>query len=305
MSRAVIQHAFGGPEVLEVVEVEEPHAGAGQLRVRVAAAGLNPVDWIVASSEATAAAFGLSLPAGFGNDFAGTVDEVGDGVTGFAPGDRVYGGARGRAVADFVVVTPGVDEVHHTPEGVDDQSAATLDIAARTAEAALADIGLHEGDTVLVGGAAGGVGVFVVQLARIAGARVIGTSSEGAFEFLRGLGAEPVAYGAGLADRVRELAPDGITAATDLFGDETVRVALELGVPPERVSTIASRDPSLGVKATGANQADPGALERVAGLIAAGRLTVPIAARYPIEHIRDAVALQASRHVHGKVVVTL
>ncbi|MBN9154924.1 MAG: NADP-dependent oxidoreductase [Microbacterium sp.] len=305
MSRAVVQETFGGPEKLEVRQVPDPHAGPGEIRVRVSAAGLNPMDWILTSVPEVASAFGVTMPTGFGSDFAGTVDEVGDGVSGFAVGDRVYGGALGHAVADHVVVAPARDEVRHTPDGVDDITASTLPVAGRTAVAALAAIGLHEGDTLLVGGAAGGVGVFVVQLARPAGARVIGTSSEGSFEFLRGLGVEPVAYGPGLADRVRAIAPEGITAATDLFGTETAYAALELGVPAGRISTIASRDPALGVKATGGRDADAGALDRVAADVAQGRLTVPIAATYPIDRIVDAVSFQAGRHVRGKVVVTI
>ncbi len=297
--------SFGGPEALELREVPEPHAGPGRVRVRVTAASLNPVDWKILANEQTASAFGVSLPAGFGNDFAGVVDEVGDGVTGFAVGDRVFGGAFGRAVADHVVVDPAVDRIRHTPEGLDDATASTLDIAARTADAALGVIGVGAADTVLVGGAAGGVGVFTVQLARLAGARVIGTASEASFEFLRGLGAEPVAYGDGLADRVRALAPDGITAATDLHGTETAVAASELGVPAERISTIAAHGVVLPATATGAGASDPGALDRVAALIVDGQLTVPIAATYPIDRIRDAVAFQAAGHVHGKIVVTL
>jgi NADPH:quinone reductase-like Zn-dependent oxidoreductase len=104
MSRAVIYEAFGGPEVLQVREVAEPHAGPGEVRVRVTAAGLNPMDWLIPSRPEAAAQFGLTLPSGFGYDFAGVIDEVGEGAAGFARGDRVYGGALARAVADFVVV---------------------------------------------------------------------------------------------------------------------------------------------------------------------------------------------------------
>jgi NADPH:quinone reductase-like Zn-dependent oxidoreductase len=300
-----VLESFGGPEVLEVRDVQEPHAGPGQLRVRVAAAGLNPMDWIITANEQIASAFGLSLPVGFGNDYAGVVDEVGEGVIGFVVGDRVYGGALGRAVADYVIVDPARDEAHHTPPGVDDVTASTLAVAASTASAALAAIDVTDDDTVLVGGAAGGVGVFVVQLARLAGAKVIGTCSPRSYEFLRGLGAEPVVYGAGLAGRVRAVVPGGITAATDLFGTETAYAALELGVPAERVSTIASRDPQLTAKAVGGRDAAPGTLERIAGLVAAGHLTVPIDASYPIEQIHDAVTFQAARHLNGKVVITL
>lgn len=297
--------SFGGPEVLQVRGVPEPHAGPGQVRVRIAAAGLNPMDWKLVSSPGAAAAFGVSLPTGFGNDFAGSVDEVGDGVSGFAVGDRVFGGIRNGAVADHALVAPGTDTVLHTPDGVSDATAATLTVAARTADGVLRAIGVHAGDTVLVGGGAGGVGVFVVQLAALAGARVIATASEGTFDFLRGLGAEPVAYGDGLVDRVRHLSPDGVTAAADLVGDETARAALELGVPAERIATIAAANPPAGVLRTGGGNAAPDALERIAGLVAAGRVTVPIAGTYPIERIGEAVERQRAGHVHGKLVVTL
>lgn len=306
MSRAVIYEAFGGPEVLELREVPEPHAGPGEVRVRVTAAGLNPMDWGMASRPEAAARFGITVPAGFGSDLAGVIDEVGDGATGFAVGDRVHGGALGRAVADFVTVRPPADSLWHTPEGISDEVASVLPVAGLTACAALAAIGPRPGDTVLIGGAAGGVGVFAVQLARLAGATVIGTASPGTFEFLRQLGAEPVVHGAGLADRVRAVTPGGVTAATDLFGTETAEAALALGVAPERISTIAAGpNPPGGVRATGAFDAATDAMEQITDAILAGRLTVPIAARFPVEKIRDAVTLQAERHVHGKVVVTL
>jgi NADPH:quinone reductase-like Zn-dependent oxidoreductase len=300
----VVLESFGGPEALEVREVEEPHPGPGRVRVRVAAAGLNPMDWIITADEQIASVFGLSLPTGFGCDYAGVVDEVGDGVSGFAVGDRVYGGALGHAVADYVIIDPVREETLHTPPGVDDVTAATLPVAGKTAAAALAAIELDAGDTVLIGGAAGGVGVFAVQLARLAGARVIGTCSPGSFDFLRGLGAEPVTYGSGLVERVWVLAPEGISAATDLFGAETAYAALALGVGAERVSTIAARDPELTARAVGGRDAAPGTLERIAGLVADRRLTVPIAATYPMEQIREAVTFQAGRHLQGKVVVT-
>ncbi|MFJ5992811.1 NADP-dependent oxidoreductase [Lentzea sp. NPDC092896] len=306
-SRAVLLESFGGPEVLDVREVPAPQAGAGQVRVRVTAAGLNPMDWIMTADADTAARFGLSLPAGFGTDYAGVVDQVGAGVSGFALGDRVFGGALSRAVADFVVVDPAgevaANEAHHIPDGVDDRTAATLAIAGRTASAALAVVVPGPGDTVLIGGAAGGVGVFAVQLARIAGARVIGTGSAASAEFLRDLGADPVTYGDGLADRVRALAPGGVTAALDLHGTETLQVARELGVPDSRICTIATKVDGVSA-ANGANAA-PGALEEIARLVAAGRLRVPVAASFPVEQIRRAAELQAGRHVHGKVVIDL
>lgn len=305
MSRAVIHEAFGLPEVLEVREVLDPHAGAGQVRVRVVAAGLNPMDWLLVSSPDLAQQFGYTLPSGFGYDFAGVIDEVGSDASGFAVGERVYGGALGRAVADFVVVEP-VDALWHTPEGVSDVVASTLPVAGRTAVAALAAIALTPGDTVVVGGAAGGVGALVVQLAKLAGAHVIGTASQSTFGFLRELGAEPVSYGPGLAERVRALAPGGVSAAADLFGTEAAEAALALGVPPGRISTVAAGpNPPGGVHATGGIEAPADALEQITDAIVAGEITVPIAATFPIEQIREAVTLQAGRHVHGKVVVTL
>lgn len=208
-SRAVRLESFGGPEVLTVQDVPEPQAGAGQIRVRVAAAGLNPMDWFMTADAETAARFGLSLPAGFGTDYAGVVDQVGAGASGYAVGDRVFGSALSRAVADFVVVDANgniaTGVAHHTPDRVDDRTAATLSIAGSTASAALDVLDLGPEDTVLIGGAGGGVGVFAVQLARITGARVIGTGSPSTAEYLRSLGAEPVAYGDGLTARVRDL----------------------------------------------------------------------------------------------------
>jgi len=309
MSRAVIYETFGGPEVLELREVPEPHVGPGEVRVRVSATGLNPMDWLLSSLPELAGQFGITVPSGFGSDFAGVVDEVGGGATGFAMGDRVYGSALGRATADFVVVKTPIeppDMLFHTPDGISDEVASTLPVAGLTAAAALAAIGLRSGDTVLIGGAAGGVGVFAVQLAKLAGAAVIGTASAGTAEFLRQLGAEPVAYGTGLADRVRALASGGVTAATDLFGTETAETALALGVPPERISTIAAGpNPPGGVRATGGSDAQPDALEQITDAILAGKITVPIAATFPIEQIRDAATLQAGRHAHGKIVITL
>ncbi len=179
-------------------------------------------------------------------------------------GDRVYGGALGGPPPTSWWSRTSAEAPRrswHTPDGISDEVAGTLPVAGATAAAALAAIGLRSGDTVLIGGAAGGVGVFAVQLAKLAGATVIGTASEGTFEFLRRLGAEPVAYGPGLADRVRALAPGGVTAATDLFGTETAEAALALGVPPERISTVAAGpNPPGGVRATGGIDARTGCL---------------------------------------------
>lgn len=302
-SRAVRLEKFGGPEMLEVQEVPAPQAGPGQLRVRVTAAGLNPMDWIMTADAETAARFGLTLPAGFGTDYAGVVDQVGAGVTGFTPGDRVFGSALSRAVADFVVVEASgeaANEAHHTPTEVDDRTAATLSIAGRTAAAALAVINPGPKDTILIGGAAGGVGVFAVQLARRAGARVLGTGSATSAEFLRELGAEPLTYGDGLPEAI---AAEKITAAIDLYGTETAQAAQKLGVPNTRICTIAAKLEGIP-GANGAN-APANTSREIATLVAAGKIHIPIAATFPMTQIRTAAELQAKRHVHGKVVIDI
>lgn len=309
MSRAVIYERYGGPDVLELRDVPDPHAGPGEIRIRVAAVGLNAMDPAFAAMPELAARFNLTLPSGFGYDFAGSVDEVGDGAVGFTVGDRVYGGVMERAAADFVLMKtpPGADGVlFHTPEALSDAVASTLYIAGATAAAVLAVLNLGPADTVLVGGAAGGVGVFVVQLARLAGARVIGTASNSTFPFLRELGAEPVSYEAGLDDRVRASAPSGITAAIDLFGTETIETALGLGLAPDRIAAIAAGpNPPGNARAVFGNDARPDAVPQIAAAILAQEVTVPIAATFPIEQIREAATLQANRHVHGKIVITL
>lgn len=173
-------------------------------------------------------------------------------------------------------------QILRTPAGIDDEVAAGLPTPGLTAAAAISAVGLSAGDTVLVGGAAGGVGVLTVQLARLAGARVIGTASTGTFAFLRQLGAEPVAYGTGLVESVRAQVPDGLSAAIDLNGTETAEAALALGVDPNRISTIAAGpNPPGGVWATGGFQATPADLEAVAAAVLAGSVVVPIAARLP------------------------
>lgn len=308
MSRAIIYETFGETDVLELRDIPEPHAGSDEVRVRVAATGLNPMDWMLSSMPNLAAMFGVTLPSGFGYDFAGTIDEVGPNVNDFHSGDRVFGAALARAVADYIVlnVSSSREALHHTPRNITDEVASTLPIAGLTADAALSVIGVMSGDTVLIGGAAGGVGTFAVQLAKLAGATVIGTGSEDSFEYLRTLGALPVTYGPGLAERVRQLAPHGVDAATALVGTETIDVALELGISPARISAIAAGpNPPGGVRATGGTEASPDALDRIANAIESGKLFVPIAATFPIERTREAVTLQRGGHVHGKVVITL
>lgn len=304
MSRVVRFDSFGGPDRLRIEQVDVPRLRREELRVRVSAVGLNPMDWMVLADSRLAAAFGITAPAGFGHDFAGVVDAVTDtDNSGFAVGDRVFGSVASRAAADYLVLGPR-DVVHHTPDNVPDTVASALGVAGLTASAALDAVHVGAGDTLLIGGAAGGVGVLAGQLARLAGARVIGTAAPTTAGFLKRLGVEPVAYGPDLAARLRA-SNVVVTAALDLFGSDSVHAALELGVSPARIAAIAAgANLPVGVRRTGAADANPAVLLAVADAVAAGTITVPIAATIPLEQVRDAVQLQALGHVHGKIVVT-
>ena len=302
MPRRVEYTRFGGPEILELIEVERPEPGIGEVRVRVRSTGLNPIDWKIFSGRA-ASAYGIEPPASNGNDFAGEVDALGDGVTGLSLGDLVFGGARSEAQADYLVIE--ATQVVPVPEGLTLDQAGSLDIAARTAVASVAAVGVTAGDVVLVSAAAGGVGVLAAQLAVRAGATVIGTASDENHEFLRTLGVIPVSYGDGLTDRVRDAAPAPLTAVLDNHGRPTIDAALALGVAPERINTIADRPAAteLGLSAVGGAAASLEDLARVAALIARGDLVLPIDSVYPLERVREAYEHLMAGHLRGKVVL--
>ena len=304
--RTVQITSWGSVDTLRVDEVPSPRAGAGQVRVRVAAAGLNPVDWkiieILRDAPGTYGA-ALALPAGNGNDFAGVVDEVGEGVTSVAVGDEVFGGKRFFAQAEYVVTD--AEAVVPVPSGLSLDQAGGLDIVGRTAIASVRQVAPQPGETVLVSAAAGGVGVLAAQLARAAGARVIGTASAKNADYLRELGVEPVEYGEGLADRVRELAPEGIDAVLDNDGAATLRVALELGVPTERINTIADRAfaGEHGIATVGGAEASLGDPAELGRQIAAGEIVFPIDSAYPLDEVVAAYHHLKAGHLRGKVVL--
>ncbi|THG35518.1 NADP-dependent oxidoreductase [Glaciibacter flavus] len=305
MPRAVQFNRFGPTDELEVVSVDAPRPGDGEVRVRVLAAGLNPVDWKIVADQAVARHYGFTgFPSGNGNDLAGVVDEIGPGVAGFRTGDRVFGGGRFLAQADFTVAR--ADTLHSTPDGLTDEQAGTLDIAGRTAMAEVRHLAPSADDTILVSAAAGGVGVLAAQLARRAGARVIGTASVANHDYLRRRGIEPVGYGEGMPDRIRELAPEGVTAVLDHHGRETIDLGLALGVPPERINSIADKRyaDEVGVMSVGGAEAEAGDLDELAALIAAGDIDLPIDAIYPVERVREAYAHLTAGHLRGKVVLT-
>lgn len=303
---AVTFDRFGDVGALTLTTSRDAPLGATQVRVAVTVAGLNPVDWQIVESEELAAAFGItSTPAGFGNDFAGVVSETGADVTRWRVGDRVFGGARGAAVATSVVLDQDHRSLHRTPDAVDDLSAGVLDIAGRTASAVAAALAARPREVVLVGSAAGGVGSILTQLLVRAGARVIGTGSPASADAIRALGAEPVAYGAGLEDAVRGMVSGPVAAAADLYGTATALSALRLGVPAERVVTIETEDPPGGARAVNGSDAPSDAIQVLTELIGSGDLIVPIAATYDLARFSEAVAFQRARHAHGKVAVVV
>ena len=250
--------------------------------------------------------FPATFPSGQGSDFAGRVVEAGPGVTGFAPGDEVLGWSDTRsAQADYVVS----DRQHLTakPPALDWIRAGALWAIGVTSFSAVRAVAVQPGEVVAVSAAAGGVGGLAAQLARRAGARVLGIASAASAGRLRAIGVEPVAYGGGLTDRLRSLAPDGIDAFIDTHGDGYVDLAVTLGVTPDRINTIIdfAAAQRQGTKTDASPQAStPDILATMAEHVAWGRLTMPIAAIYPLEQVQGAYTELAGGHVYGKIVLS-
>ena len=299
--KAIQFSEFGGPEVLRLVELPDPHPAPDQIRVAVRAAGVNPIDWKVRSGM-----MGGELPQTTGREVAGVVDEVGGDVDDVSVGDAVFGFAAGGAgaaerslVADYFAIPPPLTFVQ----------AASLPVGVETAARTLDLLGVKAADTLLVNGAAGAVGSSAVQLAVARGARVIGTASPANHEYLRSLGAEATGYGEGLAARVRELAPDGVDDALDAFGGGALPALVEVTGDPERVVTIADYQ---GAQATGAKFSGGLGTERalyalaeIGELIGAGRFSLPVAQTFPLERIGEAHELSRAGHVRGKLVLVV
>ncbi|HZZ46957.1 MAG TPA: NADP-dependent oxidoreductase [Pseudonocardia sp.] len=311
MPKAVRFRRYGGPEVLEVVEVERPTPAAGQVLVEVVAAALNPGEIGIREGE-FADIWPARFPEGQGNDLAGVVVGVGVGVgvgrsvADFAEGDEVIGFAPRAAHAQFVLV--GSDALVAKPTGLEWEQAACIAGVGATAWAAVEAVDPRPGETIVVSAAAGGVGVIAAQLARLRGARVIGTAGSANFDFLRAFGIQPVSYGPGLSGRIAAAAPEGVDAYLDNFGDHDVEVALALGVEPARINTIADGD---AVRRHGVrnhaqeNAASPRLWGRIADLAASGKLVIPIAGSYDLAQVRQAYRDVASRHGSGKRVLRI
>lgn len=298
--RQVRFDGYGPPEVLHVAEAEPPEPGPGEVRVRVAVAGVQPFD-VKRRRGDFAGRLPVTFPATTGNEYAGTVDKLGPGVEGLSVGQRVLGSVGATACADFLVA-PAEGAVP-VPDGLDLRLAGALVAAGQTASGALGALGVHAGDTLLVHAAAGSVGTVAVQLALRLGATVIGTASPGNHDYLRGLGALPVAYGPGLAERVRALAPGGVTVALDAVGGDAIPASIDAGAPAGRVGTIV--DPETAAR-YGAVQASaprsPRRLAEVAALAAAGELVMPLT-EYPLADVVAAHRRVEGGHGRGKVIL--
>ena len=303
MPRAVRFDRYGDIDVLEVVDVSAPVPGPGELLVRVKDAGINPGEAKIREGllhERWPATF----PSGQGSDLAGIVEQAGDGVEGWAVGDEVIGFTHNRgSQAELVVVD--AKNVTARPAGVPWPEAGSLFVAGTTAYAAVRAVSAASGDTVVVAGAAGGVGSLTVQLAILAGATVIGLASERNHRWLQDLGVIPVTYGDGVEQRIRDAADGKDDAFIDLFGGY-IELALDLGVKPERIDTIVdfNAGQKYGVKTEGtAAAASARVLAELAALIDDGRLDVPIARVYPLDQVRDAFRELERGHTRGKIVL--
>lgn len=304
MPKAVRFSEYGGIDVLRVEEVPLPEPGEGQVLVRVRAAGINPGEAMIRTG-ALHDRWPATFPSGEGSDLAGVVARLGPGAQGYAPGDEVIGWTDDRAShAEFVLVEAG--NLTAKPEGLPWEAAGSLYVAGTTAWAAVRAVSLKPGDTVAVSGAAGGVGSLAVQLAKRTGAEVIGIAGPANHDWLAGHGVKPVAYGEGLAERLRGTAPR-IDAFIDTFGSGYVKLAVEeLGVDPQQVDTIAdfAAIGKYGVRSDGNMVgASAAVLAELAGLIVRGELEFPIAATYPLDDVRAAYKELEKRHTHGKIVL--
>ncbi|MFJ2740883.1 NADP-dependent oxidoreductase [Streptomyces sp. NPDC087440] len=288
--------AFGGPEVLQLVEAEEPHAGPGRIRIAVRAAGVNPVDWRIREGQVLGA-HPVELPAGVGLDAAGVVDEVGEGVEGIEVGDHVFGEGTD-TYAEFAVLSAWA----RMPERLTFEEAAGYPSVVETALRILGEVGVRAGQTLLVSGASGGVGSAVLQIARARGITVIGTAGAANQDYLRDLGALATTYGEGWVERVRRLGR--VDAALDLAGSGVIRELVGLTGDPGKVASIADLEaPRWGVRFSGTAGSVPDALAQAVRLISDGRLHIPVEKSYALTEAAAAHADSRAGHTRGRRVV--
>lgn len=304
MPRAVRFDQYGHVDVLQLVQVDRPTPGSGQVLVKVKATGINPGEASIREGLLHSR-FPATFPSGEGSDLAGIIEEIGAGVEGFSVGDEIIGFTDNRAShADFVIVE--ASNLTRRPSNVSWEVAGSLFVAGTTAYATVRAVGVSRGDTVAISGAAGGVGSLAVQLAVRAGARVLALASSAHHQWLTEHGAIPISYGEGVAERIREASAGRLDAFIDTYGSGYVKIALDLGVPPERIDTIIDMEAvsKYGVKLEGsAYAANAQVLSELAALIDKGELEIPIAKTYPLENVREAYQDLAQRHTLGKIVL--
>ncbi|MER0444645.1 NADP-dependent oxidoreductase [Streptomyces sp. Edi4] len=289
---------FGGPDVLRLIDAEEPHAGPGRIRVAVRAAGVNPVDWRIREGQVLGA-HPITLPSGVGIDAAGIVDEVGEGVEGVVIGDRVFGEGVD-TYAEFAVLSAWAP----MPEGLTFEEAAGYPSVVETALRIIRESGVRPGQTLLVSGASGGVGSAVLHIARERGIRVIGTAGAANQDYLRTLGAVATTYGEGWVERVRLLGP--VDAALDLAGSGVLRELVALTGDPGKVVSIADlAAPEFGVRFSGVAGSVPEALAVAAELIARGELHIPVEKAYALADAAAAHIDSQAGHTRGRRVLVI
>jgi NADPH:quinone reductase-like Zn-dependent oxidoreductase len=302
--KAVRFESYGDLDVLNVVEVPDPVAGEGEVLVRVKAVGINPGETMIRKGYLHDL-WPATFPSGQGSELAGVVEQAGDGVDDWHAGDEVIGFTNERASQAELVVVPAGNLVSR-PTVVSWDAAGALFAVGSTGWAAVRAVGVSSGDVVVISGAAGGVGTVAVQLARNIGATVIGLASEPHHSWLRDHGAIPVTYGDGVAERIREAADGRVDAMIDTFGSGYVDLAIELGIPPERINTLIDYQAAgrVGANTDGsAAGASPAVLAELVELIGDGKLEIPIAETYPLDQVRDAYRELEQRHTLGKIVL--
>ena len=311
MNRVVRFDRFGGPEVLELVDEPLTEPAAGEVRVALRAAGLNPAD---SKRRAGGPQYAVTLPTGIGRELAGVVEAVGPGAVGpgvrHSIGDEVFGTVPDGAFQTHLVADASY--FAHKPAELPWPVAGGLALVGQTAWDALASQPLEQAaepapggsrPTIVVSAAAGGVGGVLSQLAVLRGIRVIGSASADNHAWLRSRGIEPVEYGPGLVDAVRAMAPEGVTAAFDLHGASSIQQFLELGIPPHRINTNAMDPTEFGVRRVGRGPTSIPTLDALAALVVAGDLELPIAASFEFDRVADAFRRLETGHLRGKVVI--
>jgi NADPH:quinone reductase-like Zn-dependent oxidoreductase len=302
--KAVKFEKYGGLEVLQIEEIAKPVAAKGQVLVKVKAAGINPGEASIREGR-LAQQFPTTFPSGEGSDLAGVIEAVGEEVSGFKVGDEIIGFSNNRAShAEYVLVD--AENMILRPSNVSWEVGGALFVAGTTAWASVKAVNVKAGDTVVVSGAAGGVGSIAAQLANALGATVIGLAGADNQEWLKSHGIIPITYGDGMDDRIKTASNGKIDAFLDTYGHGYVDLALSLGIPKDKINTIIDFEAVAkhGVKAEGSAKAATAAvLAELAALISSGKLEIPIAKTFPLSQVREAYAELEKRHTRGKIVL--